>query len=105
MRQMRRVLVILIVMTGISCATVDFEPTPIDPEKVNEDFRGAVQSGDTIEVEHLLYMGAEVNKADADGLTPLMFTSYSGHLEVARLLIEAGADIAAQDNNGYSALI
>ena len=36
--------------------------------------------------------------------TPLHSTARAGHVEVARLLIELGADVAAQDKNGWTPL-
>ncbi len=45
-------------------------------------------------------MGAEVNRANKEGATPLHVTSESGSREVVELLIENGADINAVDNAG-----
>ena len=36
--------------------------------------------------------------APQDGETPLYIAAEKGHLEVARVLLEAGADITANDN-------
>jgi len=45
----------------------------------------------------------DVNKED-DGVTPLYAASKNGHLDVARLLVEAGADIDKAKDNGYTSL-
>ncbi len=41
---------------------------------------------------------------DNGGFTPLMVASYEGHLDIARLLIERGADMEAKDYDGKTAL-
>ena len=41
----------------------------------------------------LIELSADVNKAMDTGETPLVFAAQKGHEAVARLLIEAGADI------------
>lgn len=38
------------------------------------------------------------------GFTPLHIACVYGHFELARLLIEAGADIEGKTKNGYTAL-
>jgi ankyrin repeat protein len=44
--------------------------------------------------------------SDEDGATPLMFASMRGHLNVAQLLIEKGANIDIQDKiSGWTALM
>ena len=52
----------------------------------------AVHAGRADEVRSLLDAGADVNAADADGITPLMATAMNGNLSLARLLLSAGAD-------------
>ena len=42
-------------------------------------------------VQLLIEAGGNVNAEDNDKMTPLMMASFRGHLDVARLLIEAGA--------------
>lgn len=44
----------------------------------------------------------DLEARDADGFTPLLAASYWQQQEVLELLIEAGADISARANNGYS---
>ena len=49
----------------------------------------------------LIELSADVNKAMDTGETPLVFAAQKGHEAVARLLIEAGADIIkAEDGDG-----
>jgi ankyrin repeat protein len=46
----------------------------------------------------------DVHHQDSDNSTPLHLASRAGHIEVARSLVEHGADAKAQDNNGWTAL-
>ena len=41
----------------------------------------------------LIELGADINKADDDGATPLYIATEKGHEAVVRALIEAGADV------------
>lgn len=60
-------------------------------------------------VKYLIEHGADVNKKDADGFSPLMTLAQSfifyekSALEVADMLLEAGADVSATNNDGDSA--
>ena len=42
---------------------------------------------------------------DDDGITPLMLASENGHVDVAHLLLEAGALPDSRDNRGETALM
>ena len=59
----------------------------------------AARVGDGFTIKRLLVTernSVDIDKALDDGGTPLFMASQEGHGEVARLLIEAGADILAQ---------
>ena len=45
-----------------------------------------------------------MNAKDTCGWTPLYICAQNEHLEVARALIEAGADVNAKENNGWTPL-
>ena len=56
-------------------------------------------------VRALLAAGANVNAAENDGWTALIWSAYRGHAKVAEILLSAGADVNAVDNNGETALM
>ena len=59
-------------------------------------------NNDTSLVEFLLDNGADINKKDGEGCTPLHIAST---LEMAKILIERGADFEAVNNKGETPLI
>lgn len=52
----------------------------------------------------LIDAGADVNKKNNVGTTPLMEAAITGGTECAKLLIDAGADLSLRDNKGFTAL-
>jgi tetratricopeptide (TPR) repeat protein len=62
----------------------------------------AVHKGDVKKVKELLDKGANVNEFKYG--TALMIAAQDGRLEIARLLIDRGADINVQSNMGWTAL-
>jgi len=48
-------------------------------------------------VRLLIERGAGVNVVDDEGTTPLILASYRGHVEVAKVLLERGAAVDAQE--------
>lgn len=63
----------------------------------------AVRGNHLDAVRALLASGANVNDTSADRTSALVIAAHSGHREMARLLLEAGADPNA-DGSGYTAL-
>lgn len=51
-------------------------------------------------VEFLVHNGADVNRQDNEGWTPLHATASCGHFSIARFLIESGANLAAVSSDG-----
>ncbi|MGI4791245.1 MAG: ankyrin repeat domain-containing protein [Janthinobacterium lividum] len=84
------------------CADCPEEPDPVYA------LHEAVRLGDVKEVERLLDTGVEVDAVmveHEDGETPLMWAAgSSGHLSVAHLLLERGANVNAQNSGGWTAL-
>lgn len=63
----------------------------------------AAQVGDAASARLLLGAKAPVDETSADGMTPLVLAAFSGHGDVARVLLEHGADANAA-GAGYTAL-
>jgi ankyrin repeat protein len=57
----------------------------------------AVKHNDVNAVKSLIAQGANVNELDANQDAPLVMAAYQGHTDIVRLLLEAGADVAAVD--------
>jgi ankyrin repeat protein len=98
----------------------------LSSKKISADLKGlaltrAASVGDSELVILLLRSSADVNYKSAEGRTVLMdaaaygffsqcgndplVTSYPGNTEIVRALLNAGARVDAQDNNGYTALM
>ncbi|MBL3665443.1 ankyrin repeat domain-containing protein [Streptomyces sp. M2CJ-2] len=60
-------------------------------KKLSRQLFGATLTADTARVQALLRAGADPERGDSDGTTPLYLASVQGEAEVARLLLEAGA--------------
>ena len=71
---------------------------------LDSDLLIASQNGRLEGVRVLLERGADINKADNHGETPLLKASRNGHLNVVRVLLAGGADINKADNNGITPL-
>jgi ankyrin repeat protein len=111
---------IFIVLLICSCATTP--KTQEERRRENQEaFFRAVQNGDYAEVNRSIEEGADVNaelvkdikhsdnifggrKYTFDSSTALIAASSEGHSEIVKLLIEAGADVYAQDLEGHTAL-
>ena len=55
-------------------------------------------------VQVLIDAGADVEAQDTDGLSPLLFASSSGHLDIVKMLVEAGA-VCVTNNNDATCLM
>ena len=70
-------------------------PPPPDP------IIDAARRGDVVAIEQLLEQGSDVNAARGDGMTALHFAAELGHVEAVRILLRAGADVAAGTRIGH----
>jgi outer membrane protein assembly factor BamB len=67
-------------------------------EDRGEALREAARAGDVARIEALLAAGAPVDAPAKYGQTPLYYAAEKGHLAAARLLVERGANVNAQDS-------
>jgi uncharacterized protein len=64
----------------------------------------AISKGDIATVKQIIAYGIDVNDTTNRGMTPLMYAAVYNQSEIARLLIEKGADLYKKDNGGNTAL-
>jgi ankyrin repeat protein len=100
----------LILVTAVQMISCKKKTRPSGPERdVALDNEQALQDAafnDALDdVVHLVGRGVDVNAADSEGRTPLMFAAFNGHTDVARILLEAGAEVNLVDSLGRSALL
>lgn len=72
---------------------------------MDADLIRAAGRGDARTVRRLLAEGAGVTERDQQGRTALITAAYGNHLDAARLLIDAGADVDAADATQQSAYL
>ncbi|RPE14171.1 ankyrin repeat domain-containing protein [Chitinophaga lutea] len=63
----------------------------------DQKLRNAAAENDTLGIREALTAGATIETRDGDGRTPLMAAVYHNHINAAKLLIENGANVNAQD--------
>ena len=84
---------------GIFGAPAEAKTTAANSEELNEALVDAAGNGDLNEVKRLLAAGAEINQRTADSYGwPLLRALTEEHMEVARYLLENGADPNAVDD-------
>ena len=91
----RKFISILVVMSSLligGCA-----------EKKDPLFR-ATQDGEVNTVRALLDGGADINRRNETGLTPLILAAMKNHKELVQLLVDRGADANARNSKGETAL-
>ncbi len=97
----RRSLVTSLLALSLSACGGDSEPdASLGPQLLE-----AARVGDADEVRDLLERGAPVESRNPAGATPLVAAAYGNHLETARLLVDAGADVNVQDETQQSAYL
>jgi ankyrin repeat protein len=72
-------------------------PAAAQAQDANEEFFAAARKGDVAAVKTFLDKGTDVNAKTRYGATALSYACDKGHIELAKLLIERGANVNAQD--------
>ena len=70
-----------------------------DLNDFEDDFLNAVWDGDVQTVSTMLAEGENPNKRDSYGNNPMTLAGYAGQTEVARILLNHGADIQSSDGS------
>lgn len=80
--------------------------SPITDDCMSTALTRSVWRNDFKLVTLLLGMGCRVNYSGPRGISPLMWAGKRGHLEMAKFLIENGADLLekSSDKDGFTAL-
>lgn len=68
-------------------------------EELNKALLKATQNNDGAEVIRLINAGAYINCTDSMGSAPLIWASFIGSVELAKLLIDHGADVNTQNDH------
>jgi ankyrin repeat protein len=71
---------------------------------LNQELGNAILASDKSRVELLLGKGADINKANQQGFTPLLMAARQRDSNMISFLIEKGADVKAADTDGWTAL-
>lgn len=77
---------------------------PVEPA-LNVSIHQAALEGRTDLVRKMLEEGADVNSADDDERTPLMYAAFNGRNEIIKLLLDLGAKVNSHDISGRTALM
>ena len=74
-------------------------------EELNKKLLDAVRINNISEVEEAMSLGADVNSADDDGWTPLIYAAYRGNTDITILLLKYRTNINAVNKYGDTALM
>ena len=74
------------------------------PDPSNTQLLTACFNGDVDAARLALDGGADVNRANEDGVTPLFIACQQGHVDVARLLLDRGAEVDQATEDGVTPL-
>ncbi|MDT7827132.1 ankyrin repeat domain-containing protein [Pricia sp. S334] len=74
-------------------------------DKMEMEVIKAAKGNDTEKLQVLLNKRVTIDARDSDQRTALMVATYENNVEAAKMLIEAGADVNAQDNRLESPLL
>ena len=72
---------------------------------VNEEFRLAIDQGDSAQVQALINEGADVTLPSNETRIALTVAAEKGHTETVEILLDGGVQINSADSDGKTALI
>lgn len=100
-------LAVALALAGVAgCASSSTTTTSVTARAdLEESLLEAAGRGDLGAVRAALAGGARVDTADPDGQTPLVRAAYGNHVEVAEVLVAAGADVNRKDRSEQSAYL
>lgn len=83
----------------------ELEEQGVMPDGYGQALLAACKKNDAKTVALLMTAGADVNKADKDGRTPLHFAAYEGRTEIVKVLIAAGANVNLANEGEHTPLL
>lgn len=101
-------------MTSIRIAAAALSLTLISTYAASTNNVGMITQQEMVEaalygkadtIDQGLKQGIDINQADAEKRTVLMFAAFNGQTAIVKKLIDAGAEVNAQDQIGTSALM
>jgi outer membrane protein assembly factor BamB len=88
----------LVLIVMLAATALLAQPTVPPPSGNAQALLDAARAGDRQRVEALLAGGADVNARSRYGVTAVGFAADRGHMEIVRLLVARGADLAVTDS-------
>ena len=79
-------------------------PKPTLPAMSDEEFMKLCSSGTPAQIVAAIKTGININAADSNGMTPLMFAAKTNEPSAVNILLNAGANIKPKDQSGKTAL-
>ena len=76
-----------------------------DGADVNQEFADAILASDNERAQYLLGKGADINKRDPQGYTPLTSAVRLGSLSTTQFLLDHGARVDDPDSDGWTPLL
>lgn len=97
----------LLVISALVAALPNTRAATTSPIELvgQEDVIHAALTGQKEIIQNAIKQGFDINRADSEKRTPLMFAAYNAQSEIAALLIKGGAKLNAQDTIGTTPLM
>ncbi len=117
MRKFLSVAICLTVFLSISLSAQQQKPTQTKNSNTESPAKSVAQNGPKPDLDYVILMGgldevkralkagAELNKLDMFGNSPLMNAIFSGKMKIARFLVKSGANTNIRNKNGLTPLL